>query len=126
MTLRQMQLRRDTSVNWAVVNPVLLSGEPGWDTDLKILKIGDGVTPWSDLDAISDGDDGESPAAGFHVHTQNSPSALWTIVHELPYNPNVTVVDSAGTVVIGEVRYISNTQIEISFSGAFSGKAYLS
>lgn len=30
-------------------NPVLRSGEPGYETDTQVYKIGDGVTPWSDL-----------------------------------------------------------------------------
>lgn len=60
-----------------------------------------------------------------YVYTQSSPSATWDIVHELGGRPSVTVVDSAGTVVIGEVTYISDTQIQIAFTAAFSGFAYL-
>lgn len=30
-------------------NYVLLDGEPGWDSQNKIFKVGDGVTPWSEL-----------------------------------------------------------------------------
>lgn len=46
MALVQIQLRRDTTTNWTTANPILQSGEPGYDTVLKILKIGDGVTTW--------------------------------------------------------------------------------
>jgi len=42
-------LRRDTLQNWATNNPVLLSGEPGFETNSGKLKIGDGVTPWNGL-----------------------------------------------------------------------------
>ena len=42
-------LRRDTSINWTTNNPVLLLGEPGYETDLGGFKIGDGSTSWSDL-----------------------------------------------------------------------------
>lgn len=42
-------LRRDTSINWTTNNPVLLLGEPGYETDLGGFKIGDGSTPWTDL-----------------------------------------------------------------------------
>lgn len=48
-TLVQFQLRKDTAANWASNNPVLLSGEPGYDTTNKILKIGDGSTAWNSL-----------------------------------------------------------------------------
>lgn len=46
----RIQLRRDTAANWSSTNPVLNNGEPGFDTTNKILKIGDGVTAWNDLD----------------------------------------------------------------------------
>ena len=45
---RQVQ-RRDTAANWTAVNPVLLSGEWGFETDTRKLKIGDGVTAWNAL-----------------------------------------------------------------------------
>jgi hypothetical protein len=59
------------------------------------------------------------------VYTQASPSALWTINHSLGGRPSITVVDTAGTVVIGEVTYISNSQITVTFTAAFAGYAYL-
>jgi hypothetical protein len=43
-------LRRDTLGNWQANNPVLLSGEPGYETDNEKLKVGDGITPWNQLD----------------------------------------------------------------------------
>lgn len=43
-------LRRDTAANWNMNNPVLLSGEPGYETDTGYLKIGDGVSTWEQLD----------------------------------------------------------------------------
>jgi len=42
--------RRDTSTNWTSNNPVLAQGEPGWETDTGLLKIGDGSTAWISLD----------------------------------------------------------------------------
>jgi hypothetical protein len=46
----RIQIRRDTSIKWAVNNPVLLSAELGYETDTDLLKIGDGSTLWNDLD----------------------------------------------------------------------------
>lgn len=43
-------LRRDSSVNWNEANPILLEGEPGYETDTGKMKIGDGTNGWSDLD----------------------------------------------------------------------------
>lgn len=42
-------MRRGTAAQWALVNPVLLSGEPGLATDTGELALGDGVTPWQGL-----------------------------------------------------------------------------
>jgi hypothetical protein len=46
----RIQLRRDTATRWQVSNPVLLSGEIGYETNTKLLKIGDGTTLWNDLE----------------------------------------------------------------------------
>ncbi|MCK9591885.1 MAG: hypothetical protein M0Q91_07745 [Methanoregula sp.] len=45
------QYRRGTTAAWAAANPVLAVGEPGIDTDLKIIKFGDGTTAWLSLAA---------------------------------------------------------------------------
>jgi hypothetical protein len=60
-----------------------------------------------------------------HIHTQGSVSSTWTITHALGGNPSVMVVDSSNTVVYGEIQYLSSTQLQILFSAAFSGFAYL-
>lgn len=49
----QFQFKRGLSEAWDRNNPILAAGEPGWTLDTHILKIGDGTTPWKDLEAIS-------------------------------------------------------------------------
>jgi len=65
------------------------------------------------------------PASVRHVHTQGTASTAWTITHALGGYPSVTIVDSAKTVVYGEINYLSTTQVVVNFSSAFSGYAYL-
>ena len=60
-----------------------------------------------------------------YVFTQSTPSTTWTINHDLNKYPAVSIVDSANDEVIGEVHYTSTTQIVLTFSAAFSGKAFL-
>lgn len=48
-----IQIRQDAAENWESKNPVLASGEFGFDTTNNILKIGDGVTAWADLAALN-------------------------------------------------------------------------
>ncbi len=44
-----IQTRKGTAASWASSNPVLAAGEPGFETDTKKLKIGDGTTAWNSL-----------------------------------------------------------------------------
>jgi len=60
------------------------------------------------------------------VHTQASASTTWSITHNMRFFPNVSIVDSAESKVIGEVTYISENALTVTFSHSFSGKAYLS
>lgn len=51
-TKARLTLRQGTSTLWASVNPVLLAGEPGFETDTHILRIGDGSTTFTSLPEI--------------------------------------------------------------------------
>lgn len=64
--------------------------------------------------------------SGSYVHTQNTPATVWTITHNLDFQPNVTVVDSAGSEVEGEIDYVDGSTVQVTFSAAFGGTAYLS
>ena len=59
------------------------------------------------------------------VYTQQTASNDWEIKHDLNKFPSVTVIDSAGTLIQGEITYTDNNNISINFSSAISGKAYL-
>lgn len=59
-------------------------------------------------------------------HIQAEVSDTWVITHNLNFYPNVTVLDSAGSICEGEIIYTSQNALTVTFSGAFSGEAYLS
>lgn len=59
-----------------------------------------------------------------YVHTQREPESNWLVKHNLGKFPSVTVVDSAENIVIGDVQYIDNMTVLLTFEAAFSGKAY--
>jgi hypothetical protein len=61
-----------------------------------------------------------------YVHIQSVPSAVWNVTHGLGFTPNITVVDTAGTVVEGSYNYPNSNTVVLTFVGAFSGRAYLS
>ena len=81
------------------------------------------VELWYDTDAVAGI---PSTVVIAHVHTQSTPAATWTINHPLLFIPNITVVNSAGDQVEGGVDYVDADTITVTFSAAFSGKAYLS
>ena len=60
-----------------------------------------------------------------YIHNQIASTHVWEIEHNLNKFPSVSIVDSAGTLVVGEIYYVDINHVRISFSSAFSGKAYL-
>jgi len=61
-----------------------------------------------------------------YEHMQGAASNSWAITHNLGFKPNVTVIDSAGNIVEGEIAYTNSNSLTVSFQSAFSGNAYLS
>jgi len=73
------------------------------------------------LQSLSADDD----SGASYTHEQMSASAHWIINHTLNRYPAVTIVDTGGSTVEGDVVYINANRIEIYFSAPFSGNAYL-
>lgn len=69
----------------------------------------------------------EGPAgtsSGYYRHSQASADVRWIVVHDLNYLPAVTVVDSAGTELFGDVTYLDDHTIQIDFTWPTAGFAY--
>ena len=66
-----------------------------------------------------------SAGAPTFIFNQGVPSTTWNITHNLGKFPSITVIDTGNTVVTGEYNYTSNTNVILTFSAAFAGKAYL-
>lgn len=58
-------------------------------------------------------------------HVQNVAGTVWNVNHNLSCRPSVTIVDSAGTVVIGDIEYLDDNNVRLTFAAAFGGEAYL-
>lgn len=89
----------------------------GGTTNQVLTKIdnSDFNTTWTDI--VTD--------ATF-IYTQLQSSSEWLIIHSLnKKTPSVTIVDTGGNVVIGEIEYSSLNIIKLKFSAPFSGTAYL-
>lgn len=72
------------------------------------------------------GDQGiQGTTGGSYTHAQGVASAVWWITHGLNKSPSVTIQDSAGDTVDGDVTYTDPNNLVITFSAAFGGTAYL-
>ncbi len=69
------KLRGGTAAAWLAVDPILKSREPGVETDTGKLKIGNGITRWTDLGYLSGegtpGEDGADGASAYQVAVNN-------------------------------------------------------
>lgn len=76
------------------------------------------------------GQDGIQPeqvvALVSYTHTQTAASNFWTIAHNLKFKPNVTVFDSANTIVEGNISHLNANTLTVAFSAEISGTAHLS
>lgn len=106
MAEKRIQLRRDTSSNWSSANPTLYLGEPGYDTTLKRLKLGDGSTAWNSL--------GWLKQDGVLFSNTATPSAI-TSTSETDFTTGTTgYTIAASSVAVGDV-------FTVSLAGFYSG-----
>lgn len=59
-----------------------------------------------------------------YVHTQGVADTTWVVAHGLNKIPSVTVIDSLGDEVRGDVRHDSTNQLTLTFAYPFSGSAF--
>lgn len=85
----------------------------------ELTNDGDGASPFATAAQLANVGD------KFYTHTQLAAADTWSIEHNLGKFPAVTVVDSGGSTVIGEIDYIDENNLTITFQSAFGGRAYL-
>ena len=54
--LARLRIRAGTSAAWTSANPILAAGEPGFETDTRVLRIGDGSTAFLSLQKFETSD----------------------------------------------------------------------
>lgn len=60
-----------------------------------------------------------------YEHTQIIASNTWVVLHNLNKWPSVTIVDDGDNVIIGDIEYINENELLITFAHPVSGRAYL-
>lgn len=96
MTVK-IQVRRGTAANWTSVNPTLSSGEIGFETDTKKIKVGDGSTAWTALSYAAGGNEFDTSII-FEGATANAYETTLTVVDPTA-DRTITLPDVTGTVV---------------------------
>lgn len=59
-------------------------------------------------------------------HVQGASATEWSIRHSLGWYPNVTTMDSGGSITHGELVHETVNRLRVTFSAPISGNAYLS
>ena len=78
------------------------------------------IQPDKTLKYIGSGGDDKS-----FEFTQATAANVWNIKHNMNKYPSVSIVDSGGNIIYGDVEYIDLNNCVCHFSAPFSGKAYL-
>jgi hypothetical protein len=67
---------------------------------------------------------GPAGAAGFSF-TQPTPSALWTINHNLGYDPVIELFSIGGLIIEGSITNIDTNTLTVAFNSPYAGSARL-
>lgn len=61
-----------------------------------------------------------------YTYVQSTPATIWSIVHNLNKFPKVSIADSTGDVVYGDINHTNKNSLVILFSESVSGQASIS
>lgn len=105
---------------WVDMDYAAYPGWEAWSGTAPFTRVFDGID-WRIM-ASSE----ESAPKLAYTHVQPVPANTWTVVHNLGYRPNVTVVDTADTVITPGVTYLDVNTVSLYFVGLTAGKAFCS
>lgn len=111
-----IKTRRDTDANWTSNNPILPDGVFGFNTTLRLFKVGNGITSWNSLAYYSGSGviDGEANTAsnvsslgGFGLFKEKSGVDL--VFKSLKAGANITLTNNTDDIVISATSTLTNT-----------------
>ena len=117
----RLQLRQDTAANWTSVNPTLLAGELGRESDTGKIKIGTGSAAWTALAYMPGSQDGTTTQKGA-VQLEDSTSSTSTTKAATPasvkaaYDLAVAALPATGGTLTGNVTLAN--QFDLRFGEA--------
>jgi len=109
-----IQIRRGTNSEWNNQNPILDTGEPGYDSTNKFFKIGDGSSTWTSLSSIN----------LTSTNITDFSSAVNNLLPTISSSGNNRILTSTGTStgITAETNLtFDGSFLSITGSGSFSG-----
>lgn len=61
-----------------------------------------------------------------YTHVQSEENSTWTINHNLNKFPSILIFDGESNEIIGDITYLDQNSLSITFSTPVSGTAYIS
>ena len=109
--------KTDTSTNWSTNNPVLLSGEIGYDSDTHIMKVGDGTNHWNDLSGIAASTAGMANTSLSNLTSTGKNIGNWSsnvsnCLVEIPQDINLTLSSGTLTLKSGSKLHVANGNLD--------------
>jgi hypothetical protein len=114
----RLKLRQDTAANWTSVNPTLLAGELGRESDTGKIKIGNGSSTWTALAyqawatlpvAVSAGGTGQTTYTNGQLLIGNTTGNTLTKA-TLTAGSGVAITNGTGSITVAASN-IANAQI---------------
>ena len=99
--ITQIQVRRDTAINWYNTNPTLAAGEIGFETNTGKFKIGDGTSLWG---ALTYATDGSKLTGAIAANTLATSRNINGVAFNGSANITVTAAPTAGTVTDDSIQ----------------------
>jgi len=115
---------RDEECNGKIIRKLI--GYFGGEGEMPTLNVGMYVGQNSYVSSCEDALDFRAQGADKHFEFEQVVAATeWNINHQLGKKVSVSVVDTADSLIVCEVRYIDNNNVKLLFTSPVSGKAYL-
>jgi len=107
-----IQFKRGTAERWEELNPVLKPGEPGYVINQNRFKIGDGSTPWNQLD--------------YPCNSNNTNNMIDSRVFKVTINENKNHIDALNNATSGVILNTHDVGIvaELITEGKYQYTAY--
>lgn len=106
--MSKIQIRRGLASDWTVANPILGSGEFGYETDTGKVKIGNGTTTWTGLVYYNGGKQGAATLVAGTATVANTSIAAGSRI--------MLTTQSLGTVTVPKALAVTARVVGTSFT----------